>query len=199
MQADTLFTHGTIATMTPARRVIDNGWITVKDGIISALGPMTTPPPTATRSLDCSGQILIPGLIDAHAQAGHALIRSMRLHSGNRWEDICGVVYIQASSPEFWSAESRLATLERLRFGVTTGVSLLGGGDTIMRSDDPDYAAAHCAGVAEVGTRSVVAIGPTRAPHPRISADWQGAPLPSGSQPTLLCRQFSGASPIRNV
>jgi 5-methylthioadenosine/S-adenosylhomocysteine deaminase len=64
--------------------------------------------------------------------------------------------------------------VERLRFGVTTGVSLLGGGDTIMRSDDPDHAAAHCTGVTEVGTRSVVAIGPTRAPHPRRYADWQG-------------------------
>ncbi|HBB85023.1 MAG TPA: amidohydrolase, partial [Sulfitobacter sp.] len=70
---------------------------------------------------------------------------------------------------------ARLAALERLRFGVTTGVSLLGGGDTIMRSDHPDYAAAHCRGVLEVGTRSVVAVGPTRAPHPITYADWDQA------------------------
>jgi hypothetical protein len=33
---------------------------------------------------------------------------------------------------------------------------------------------AHCEGVVEVGTRSVVAIGPTRPPHPRTYARWNG-------------------------
>jgi cytosine/adenosine deaminase-related metal-dependent hydrolase len=174
MQADTLFTNATIATMNPSREVIDHGWIAVAGDKITALGPMATPAPAATRVIDCTGHILIPGLIDVHAHAGHGLIRTMGMHGGDRWEEICGEVYTQASPPEFWYAEARLAALERLRFGVTTGVSLLGGGDTIMRTDDPDYAAAHCAGVTEVGTRSVVAIGPTRAPHPRTYADWQG-------------------------
>lgn len=155
MQADTLFTHGTIATMNPARRVIDSGWIAVKDGIISALGPMTTPPPTATRSLDCSGQILIPGLIDAHAQAGHALIRSMGLHSGNRWEDICGEAYTKPLPPNFGTLKAALPRLNVCALARPPGFRFW-------------------AGVAEVHTRSVVAIGPTRAPHPRISADWQG-------------------------
>lgn len=169
---DTLFTNATIATMNPAREVIENGWIAVLDGKIAALGNAETPAPTASRTIDCTDHILIPGLIDVHAHAGHGLIRSLGMHGGDRWEEICGEVYTQASPPEFWYAEARLAALERLRFGVTTGVSLLGGGDTIMRTDTPDHAAAHCQGVAEVGTRSVVAVGPTRAPHPRLYADW---------------------------
>ena len=64
--------------------------------------------------------------------------------------------------------------MERLKFGVTAGVSLLGGGDTILRTDDPAYCNAHCEGVREVGTRSLVAIGPTRPPHPRTYARWDG-------------------------
>ena len=46
-----------------------------------------------------------------------------------------------------------------------------------MRTDDPAYADAHCQGVAEVGTRSIVAVGPTRPPHPRTYARW-----PDGKQ-----------------
>lgn len=103
-----------------------------------------------------------------------------QMEQGNRWEDICGEVSTTASPPEFWYAEARLASLERLRFGVTCGVSLLGGGDTIMRTDDPACGSAHCDGVADIGVRSVVAIGPTRAPHPRTYAtrDASDKPLP---------------------
>lgn len=174
MKADTLLTGGTIVTMDATRRVIENGEIAVADGKIIAVGTAAAlqEQVQADHVLDCTGHILIPGLVDVHAHAGHGLIKSMGMHAGDRWEEICGEVYTQASPPEFWYAEARLAALERLRFGVTTGVSLLGGGDTIMRTDSPDYAAAHCRGVAEVGTRGVIAVGPTRAPHPRTYADW---------------------------
>lgn len=174
MQVDTILTGGTIITMDPERRVIEGGLVAVRDGKIVAVGGADLGKTLhAETMIDCTGQALIPGLIDVHAHAGHGLIKSMGMHGGDRWEDICGEVYTQASPPEFWYAEARLAALERLRFGVTTGVSLLGGGDTIMRTDKPEYAAAHCRGVQEVGTRIIVAVGPTRAPHPRTYADWQ--------------------------
>ncbi|APE45912.1 amidohydrolase (plasmid) [Sulfitobacter alexandrii] len=182
MKIDTLLTGGTVITMDPDRRVIDNGAVAVADGKIVAVGPAAEmPADSAAEVVDCTGQAIIPGLVDVHAHAGHALVKSMGMHTGNRWEEICGEVYTQASPPAFWYAEARLAALERLRFGVTTGVSLLGGGDTIMRTDDPAHAAAHCDAVAEVGTRSVVAVGPTRAPHPLTYATWQDdtrAPYP---------------------
>jgi cytosine/adenosine deaminase-related metal-dependent hydrolase len=175
MQVDTLLTGGTVITMDPDRRVIEDGVIAVLDGKIVAVGGADLRDTVqADKLVDFAGQVVIPGLIDVHAHAGHGLIKSIGMHGGDRWEGICGEVYTQASPPEFWYAEARLAALERLRFGVTTGVSLLGGGDTIMRTDRPQYAAAHCRGVAEVGTRSVVAVGPTRAPHPRTYAEWDG-------------------------
>ncbi|PKQ13092.1 MAG: amidohydrolase [Alphaproteobacteria bacterium HGW-Alphaproteobacteria-1] len=174
MQADTLLKGGTVVTMNPARRVIDNGAIAIRDGRIIAVDTAAALQSgvKASETQDCTDHIIFPGLIDVHAHAGHALIKSMGMHGGDRWEEICGEVYTQASPPAFWYAEARLAALERLRFGVTTGVSLLGGGDTIMRTDDPAHAAAHCRGVVEVGTRSMVAVGPTRAPHPRTYAHW---------------------------
>ncbi|MEY8828698.1 amidohydrolase family protein [Sedimentitalea sp. XS_ASV28] len=176
MHVDTLLIGGTVITMDPARRVIENGAVAVSGGLITAIGTATElgEHVQAAEVIDVAGHVVFPGLIDVHAHAGHGLIKTMGMHGDDRWEAICGEVYTQVSPPEFWYAEARLAALERLRFGVTTGVSLLGGGDTIMRSDHPDYAAAHCRGVLEVGTRSVVAIGPTRTPHPLTYADWNG-------------------------
>ncbi|MCX7560650.1 amidohydrolase family protein [Sulfitobacter sp. F26204] len=176
MKADTLITGGTVITMDPDRAIIENGAIAVAGGQIVAIGTAYAlkEQVQADRIVDCVGHAVLPGLIDGHAHAGHGLIKTMGMHGGDRWEDICGEVYTQASPPDFWHAEASLAALERLRFGVTTGVSLLGGGDTIMRTDHPEYAAAHCRGVTQVGTRSVVAVGPTRAPHPRTYASWVG-------------------------
>lgn len=174
MRADTLVTGGVVVTMDPARRVIAEGAVAVLDGRIIAVDTAQALGGTveAAEIVDASGHIVIPGLVDVHAHAGHGLVKSMGMHGGDRWEEICGEVYTQASPPDFWYAEARLAALERLRFGVTTCVSLLGGGDTIMRTDDPAHAAAHCRAVVEVGTRSVVAVGPTRAPHPLTYAVW---------------------------
>ncbi|MGL5734216.1 MAG: amidohydrolase family protein [Beijerinckiaceae bacterium] len=126
----------------------------------------------APEIIDARGMAVIPGIIDAHAHAGHGLIKTLAAGDSNEWYRACELAYTVASTPEFWFAEAQLAALERLKFGVTAGVSLLGGGDTIMRTDDPVYGEAQCAGVAEVGTRSLVAIGPTRPPHPRTYAHW---------------------------
>ncbi len=177
--ADLLISGAYLITMDPARRVIPDGAVAIAGGKILAIGPRAEVEArhTAAEVIDARGKVMLPGLIDVHAHAGHGLIKTMGMEQGNDWEDLCGLVYTQASPPAFWYAEARLAALERLRFGVTCGVSLLGGGDTIMRSDDPAFGAAHCEGVAEIGTRSVVAIGPTRAPHPRAYANG-GAPYP---------------------
>lgn len=173
---DILIRGVTILTMNPTREVIENGALAVKDGHIAAIGRAEDLPQSAARVIDAPGMVMMPGLIDAHAHAGHGLIKSMGMDLGNRWEEICGEVYTTSSPPSFWRAEAELAALERLRFGITCGVSLLGGGDTIMRTDHPEHGTAHCEGVATVGTRSVVAVGPTRAPHPRPYARADGRP-----------------------
>ena len=175
--ADMIIAGGTVVTMDPARSVIEDGAVAVTAGRIVAVGTRADieAAQNAPQVIDATGKLVMPGLIDVHAHAGHGLIKTMGMEQHDHWEAICGEVYTTGSTPEFWYAEARLAALERLRFGVTCGVSLLGGGDTIMRTDDPVYADAHCQGVAEVGTRSVVAIGPTRAPHPRTYARWEGA------------------------
>lgn len=172
--ADLILTGGTILSMDSGRRIIGEGAVAVSGDRIAAVGTAGEIAGTfeARRIIDTTGKVVMPGMIDVHAHAGHGLIKTMGMEQANHWEEICNAAYTVGSTPDFWFAEARLAALERLRFGVTTGVSLLGGGDTIMRTDDVAHGCAHCEGVADIGTRSVVAVGPTRPPHPRLYAAW---------------------------
>jgi len=172
--ADLLVSGGPVLTMDAERRVIEDGAVAVTAGRIVAVGPREEVEAAhpAPRVVDAARKLVMPGLIDVHAHAGHGLVKSMGIATPGAWEALCGMVYTVGSTPQFWRAEAELAALERLRFGVTCGVSLLGGGDTIMRSDRPEYAAAHAEGVLAVGTRDVLVVGPTRPPHPKTYADF---------------------------
>ncbi len=171
---DLLVTGGTVITMDEGRRVIPDGAVAIKGNRIEAVGPAAELPKQAATVIDARGQAILPGLIDGHAHAGHGLVKTLGGGDSAAWMDACRVIYTTASPPSFWHAEARLSALERLMFGVTTGLSLLGGGDSVMRTDTPDHGDAHCRGVAEIGIRDIMAVGPTRPPHPRPYASWPG-------------------------
>lgn len=174
--ADLLITNGTVIAIDPQRRIIADGAVAIEGDRILAVGPAAeiARDHPAKEVIDARGMAIMPGLVDGHAHAGHGLIKTMGA-GGDHWQEACQAAYTVGSTPEFWHAEAQLAALERLRFGVTTGVSLLGGGDSVMRTDDPVYGDAHMDGVLAVGTRSVVAVGSTRPPHPLTYARWNGA------------------------
>jgi 5-methylthioadenosine/S-adenosylhomocysteine deaminase len=178
MQAsiDLLIEHGTVITLDPQRRVIEDGAVAVHGDRIVAVGPTAELQPRyrAAQTLDARRQAVLPGFVDAHAHAGHALLRTLGAGDPEAWSQACAAIYTRGSDEEFWEAESALASLERLKAGVTTGVSLLGGGDSVMRLDDPKYARAHARAVERAGTRSLIAIGPTRPGGPTGYADWSG-------------------------
>jgi cytosine/adenosine deaminase-related metal-dependent hydrolase len=178
---DLLLRGGVVITMDPARRVIADGAVAIRDGRIAAVGPtaeVEAAHPGAAQVVDTRGKAVLPGLLDGHAHAGHGLVKTMGNGDSAAWGEACRIIYTLASPPEFWAAEARLAALERLRFGVTTGVSLLGGGDSVQRVDDPAFCDAHCRAVAEVGIRAIVALGPTRPPFPRPYVGTDGVERP---------------------
>ncbi|MFM0199208.1 amidohydrolase family protein [Paraburkholderia fungorum] len=168
-RVDVLIEHGCVITLDPARRVIDDGAVAIKGDRIVAVGETgeLARQYQADRVIDARRKAVLPGLIDAHAHAGHAMLRTIGGANGDAWSAACEAIYTRASDETFWEMESHLAALERLKAGVTTGVSLLGGGDSIMRVDDPVYARRHCDAVVRTGTRSIVAVGPSRPPEPR--------------------------------
>ena len=174
--ADILIAHGTVITLDPRRRVIEDGAVAIRGDRIVAVdthaalaegGPFET-------TIDARNMVVLPGLVDCHAHAGHGLVKTLGADDGEAWYRACEAFYTRASSPEFWAAEAALAALERLKFGVTCGVSLFGGGDSILRTDDPVYAGRHCDAVDAVGIRTFLAVGPCRPPFPRRFVRWDG-------------------------
>ncbi len=162
---DLLVHCATIVTVDAERRILDDAWIAVSDDRIAAIG--TDEPPAAKNTIDRTGLIALPGLIDAHSHAGHGLVRGAGGGDGALWFRICEDIYAGPATASFWRAEAQLALLERLMGGVTTAVSLLGGGADIYRTDTPEAGDAHSAATRASGLRTIMAVGPGRLPFPR--------------------------------
>lgn len=172
---DLLIVRGTVITVDAERRVLEDGGVAVLGNRILAVGPSAELQQRyrARKTIDAHRKAVLPGLIDSHAHAGHGLLKTMGAGDGDAWSRACETIYTVGSDEQFWYAEARLAALERLMAGTTTGVCLFGGGDTIMRVDDPAYATRHGDAIAELGTRSLLAVGPSRPPAPRVYGTWR--------------------------
>ena len=176
---DLLIDNGTVFTLDPQRRILENASVAVNGDRIVAVGDAADLRARyqPRQVLDARRKAVLPGLIDSHAHAGHGMLRTMGTGAGpGAWMQAAAKIYTAASDEHFWHAEAALASLEKLKAGVTTGVSLFGGGDSIMRVDDPKYARAHGDAIEAAGTRAVLAVGPSRPPAPRTYTDWAAQP-----------------------
>ncbi|MBX9749213.1 MAG: amidohydrolase family protein [Roseococcus sp.] len=172
---DLLVTGGQVITMDAERRILADGAVAISGGRFLAVGetgPMVREFPAARRRLDARGKVVLPGLIDAHTHAGHALTKTVGSGNNAAWSAAVAQIYGHGSSADFWRASAALSALERLRFGVTTAVVLLGGGDSIMRGDDASFAAAHLEAVREIGVREILVLGHPRPPFPVALSSW---------------------------
>jgi 5-methylthioadenosine/S-adenosylhomocysteine deaminase len=166
---DILIRNVTAVTMDAARRVMSNAWIAIKADQVVGVGSGAAAESAygnAKRVIDGSDMVAIPGLIDCHSHAGHGLVRSLGAGDGNAWFKACADIYAHHSTVEFWRAEARLALLERLKAGVTTSLTLLGGGADVYRTDDPAFGDVHCEATLESGLRTILAVGPGKRPFP---------------------------------
>ena len=172
--ADILITGATVITMDPERRVIEDGAVAIVGDRITAVGSRAEieAAHSAPTVIDASRMVCLPGLVDVHGHAGHALVKTMDHDSFTRWRETVELIYAEGVDEEFWYAEASLAALERLKFGTTTGLSYFGGGRMLIRTDDPVYAERHCEAVAAVGIREFLAVGPCSPPFPRRFVRW---------------------------
>ena len=174
---DILITNGTVITMDGERRIIEDGAVGIKGSRIVVVGDTATVAAshTAKRTIDATRKIVMPGLIDAHAHAGHGLIKTMGCDDADLWYKACELIYTQGSTADFWHAESKLSALERLKTGTTFGVSYLGGGESFMATDQPQFGNAYCEAVEQVGIRAMLAAGPGGPPFPQKYTRFDGA------------------------
>jgi 5-methylthioadenosine/S-adenosylhomocysteine deaminase len=130
---------------------------------------------SADRVIDASRKALMPGLVDTYGHAGHGLIGGFH-HPLHGWP--AGRLYWHATTDRWWYAEAQLAATERLRFGVTTGASIIG--STPARTDSPVFGIRNAEAYARVGIRGVLGVGPPDPFVPHIQSPWRGSFLEDG-------------------
>ena len=175
---DLLMTNACIITVDKDHNIYDKGYIATKGDKIAALGPMEELGgnlPQAKRLIDMKGHAILPGLVDGHGHAGHCLTKTLGEHlSGNEtdfWTIMAEDVYYRSSDEEFWYAEGALAAAERIKFGTTTGVSMVG---STPRIDWIAPVGANLEGSSSVGIRQFSGIGTANAPWPKMARYYDG-------------------------
>ncbi|MCR6633679.1 amidohydrolase [Devosia sp.] len=115
-----LFTNALVVTMDDALTVHENGWVHVEGTTISALGSGTPPDVPGAETVDCGGDIVMPGMVNAHCHMGMSVFRGLG-------EDVDDRLYryILPLERKFVSAEmvrvgSAMSALEMIQGGVTT-------------------------------------------------------------------------------
>ena len=122
--ADLVASGGTIVTMDPARRVIENGALAVKGDTIVAIGPaseiLTKFAPT--RKMDAAGKLIIPGLINAHTHIPMVLMRGLKddVTLDDWLRKYIFPAEAQNVTEDYVRWGSRLALAEMIRGGTTT-------------------------------------------------------------------------------
>jgi 5-methylthioadenosine/S-adenosylhomocysteine deaminase len=120
---DLLLTHATVLAMDEAYTLIRDGAVAVSGETIAAVGPTDrlAADYAAKQTVDCGGQVLMPGLINAHTHAAMTLVRGLA-------DDLRLDVWLQGYmmpverefvNPDFVQLGTRLACAEMIHSGVT--------------------------------------------------------------------------------
>ncbi|MGQ9583846.1 MAG: amidohydrolase family protein [Anaerolineae bacterium] len=189
---DLIIEGGWVLTMDGQDRLIRDGAVAVKGNSIVAVDTRVaiTKSYAADRVLDARQKVVMPGLVDTYGHAGHGLVKGIH-HPDLGWPT--NPLYFHATDEGWWYAEGLLSALERLRFGVTCGFSVVGA--TPARLDSPAFAERQAEALAEVGIRGVLGVGP---PDPYVShlpTPWQGTFWRGGKPVT---QSFTYGEALRN-
>jgi 5-methylthioadenosine/S-adenosylhomocysteine deaminase len=121
---DLIVKGGTVVTMDAARHIYEDGAVAISGDAIVAVGPRAQVESryVAARSLDATGEIVMPGLINGHAHAAMSLFRGLADDlSLNDWlHKYIFPAEARNVTPDFVSWGARLGILEMLRGGITT-------------------------------------------------------------------------------
>jgi len=74
---DLVIQNGTILTMDPENRVIENGSLCVSGDTISHVGDQTPESHDALKTIDAKGGLILPGLINGHTHAAMSLFKGL--------------------------------------------------------------------------------------------------------------------------
>ena len=178
---DTLILGGMILTIDPEMSIIKNGAIAVRGSTIVGIGPAEEMRRrfTAEEVVDCSEQVIMPGMVNAHTHVPMTLLRGLnddlRL---DVWLGYLMPLEREFVTPDFVQLGTTLACAEMIRSGVTTFA------DMYYFEDD------IAARTAEIGMRALLGHTVLMFPAPdaktyiesiskcrQFIENWQGHPL----------------------
>ena len=122
-QIDCLLTGGLVVTMNENFDIYIDGAVAVNGDEIVMVGAAeeVTAVYKASEIIDCTGQVIMPGLVNAHTHAPMALLRGLnddlRL---DVWLGYLMPLEREFVTPEFVKLGARLACAEMIRSGITT-------------------------------------------------------------------------------
>jgi 5-methylthioadenosine/S-adenosylhomocysteine deaminase len=127
-QVSLIVTNGTVVTMDASRGTIPSGAVAIDGRDIVAVGAAAEIAAqfVATDSIDATGHVVLPGLINTHTHAPMVLYRGLA-------DDLALMEWLQkyifpaeakTVSPEFVRIGTRLAALEMIQSGTTTYVDM---------------------------------------------------------------------------
>ena len=127
-EVDLIVTGGTVVTVDAAGRVIENGAVAIDGADIAAVDTAAAIGKQfrGRETINASGQIVIPGLINTHTHAPMVLYRGLA-DDLPLMEWLNNYIFPAESktvSPEFVRAGTRLAALEMIESGTTTFVDM---------------------------------------------------------------------------
>lgn len=177
-----LITGGTVVTMDGARQVMPFGAVAVDGDKIVAVGTADdlSQKYSAALRIDARGQVILPGLINAHTHAPMVLFRGLAddLALMDWLNNYIFPAEAKTVSPEFVQVGTRLAALEMIESGTTTFADMYYFEDDIAN-------ATREAGLRAVLGQSVIRFPVSDAKTPEdalVRADafiqkWKGNPL----------------------
>jgi len=121
---DLLIVGGTVVTMDKDRRLIEDGAVAVKDGKIALVGTRATVTKNlrARQTIDATGKVVIPGLINTHTHVPMSLYRGIA-DDLDLQEWLTKYIFPAEAknvNEEFVRAGTRLGLAEFIRGGTTT-------------------------------------------------------------------------------
>ena len=181
-QVDLILSGGIVVTMDTEYRLILDGSVAVRGAEIVAVDEREAIAAayTADEVVDCSGQYIMPGLVNAHTHVPMTLLRGL---ADDLRLDVWLMGYIMPTerefvSPEFCRLGTKLACAEQIRSGITAFADMY------------YYEAEIAQATADAGMRGVLGQTILKFPAPdaetyehslsyarRFIEEWRGHPL----------------------
>lgn len=157
-----LFSNVTVVTMDPAAPVLNHAYVAVEGSQISAVA-LERPAGSFARELDCTGRVLMPGLINAHTHLTMTLMRGYG--GGHNLQDWLNH-YIFPAEAKLDSRAVRAGTALALAEAIAAGTTCVG--DMYYFCSDIAQEVADC-GLSANLSRSVTCFEPLEHPADYLS------------------------------